>query len=478
MAKNPDIEEVKKVSENIYRVEKTGKMSVPVIIYASEKLLKEMKKDNCIQQMKNVACLPGIEKNAIVLPDAHLGYGFCIGGVAAFDIDKGVISPGGVGYDISCSVRLLKTNLKKQDIEKKQKEIAKKLYNKLPTGVGKGGKVRIDKKEIKEIMKKGSLWAVENGYGIKEDCELSEEQGCMKDAEPEFVSERAIARGINQLGSLGSGNHFLEVQYVENILDEKTAEIFGLEMGQVCIMIHCGSRGLGHQIASDYIKLMEEEYGFENIPDRQLICAPIKSELGQKYYKGMCCAANFAFCNKQVLTHFTREIMKEFFPNFKAEVVYDVCHNIAKFEEHEINGVKKMLCVHRKGATRSLGKGRKEIPEKYLTVGQPIIIPGSMGTSSYILVGTENAEKLSFASTAHGAGRIMSRFEAMRTLKVENIKNEMEKNHIEVSAGSWKSLVEESPNSYKDVDEVVRVSDEVRIGKIVAKLKPMVVVKG
>ena len=223
---------------------------------------------------------------------------------------------------------------------------------------------------------------------------------------------------------------------------------------------------------------MEEENGFENIPDRQLICAPIKSELGQKYYKGMCCAANFAFCNKQVLTHFTREIMKEFFPNFKAEVVYDVCHNIAKFEEHEINGVKKMLCVHRKGATRSLGKGRKEIPEKYLTVGQPIIIPGSMGTSSYILVGTENAEKLSFASTAHGAGRIMSRFEAMRTLKVENIKNEMEKNHIEVSAGSWKSLVEESPNSYKDVDEVVRVSDEVRIGKIVAKLKPMVVVKG
>src|SRR3989344_8298764 len=474
MAKNPDIEEVKKVSENIYRVEKTGKMSVPVIIYASEKLLKEMKKDNCIQQMKNVACLPGIEKNAIVLPDAHLGYGFCIGGVAAFDIDKGVISPGGVGYDISCSVRLLKTNLKKQDIEKKQKEIAKKLYNKLPTGVGKGGKVRIDKKEIKEIMKKGSLWAVENGYGIKEDCELSEEQGCMKDAEPEFVSERAIARGINQLGSLGSGNHFLEVQYVENILDEKTAEIFGLEMGQVCIMIHCGSRGLGHQIASDYIKLMEEEYGFENIPDRELICAPFNSELGQQYYKAMCCAVNYAFCNRQMIMHWTRETFREFFPKSELKLIYDVAHNIAKVEEH--NGEK--VCVHRKGATRSFGPGRKEIPEVYRKIGQPVLIPGSMGTFSYILAGTSKAEEVSFGSTAHGAGRVMSRHSALNKFRGEKIKKELEDQGIEIKAGGFKSIAEEAPGVYKDVNEVVKVSHELGIGNLVVKLKPLAVMKG
>src|SRR3989338_7272488 len=378
---------VEKVSENVYKIEKSGDMNVPVVIYASEKLLKDMEKDKCFEQMINVACLPGIQKQAIVLPDAHQGYGFCIGGVAAFDMDNGIIYPGGIGYDISCSVRLLRTNLTKKDLEGKEKTISSSLFRAIPTGVGKGGKVKLDKTTIREVLKKGAKRAVEKGYGVKEDCEFIESNGYMEDAVPEYVSETAISRGINQLGSLGAGNHFIEVQYVDEIFDEKTAEIFGLKKGQVTIMIHCGSRGLGHQVASDYIKLMEEKYGFENLPDRELICAPFNSELGQQYYKAMCCAVNYAFCNRQMIMHWTRETFREFFPKSELKLIYDVAHNIAKVEEH--NGEK--VCVHRKGATRSFGPGRKEIPEVYRKIGQPVLIPGSMGTFSYILVGTDKA---------------------------------------------------------------------------------------
>ena len=469
---------VEKVSENVYKIEKSGDMNVPVVIYASEKLLKDMEKDKCFEQMINVACLPGIEKQAIVLPDAQQGYGFCIGGVATFDMDEGIICPGGIGYDISCSVRLLRTNLTKKDLEGKEKTISSSLFRAIPTGVGKGGKVKLDKTTIREVLKKGAKWAVEKGYGVKEDCEFIEENGCMEDAVPEYVSETAISRGINQLGSLGAGNHFIEVQYVDEIFDEKTAEIFGLKKGQVTIMIHCGSRGLGHQVASDYIKLMEEKYGFENLPDRELINAPIKSELGKKYYGAMCAAANFAFCDKQVLTHFIRESMKYYFPDFKAETVYEVCHNIAKFEEHEIDGKKKIVCVHRKGATRSLGPGNILLPEKYKKAGQPIILPGSMGTSSYVLAGTEKAEQLSFSSTAHGAGRVMSRHEAIKKFTSKEIKEELEKRNIAVTAGSKMAFVEESPEAYKNVDEVVKVSHEVGIGNLVARVKPIIVIKG
>ncbi|MFA5993148.1 MAG: RtcB family protein [Candidatus Pacearchaeota archaeon] len=469
-----------KISENIYEIKAHGDMNVPVRIYASEKLLNDMKKDNCFEQMVNVACLPGIVKHSIVLPDAHQGYGFSIGGVGAFDVDDGIISPGGVGFDINCSVRLLRTNLEKKDVESsdRKKLVSKMIFKAIPSGVGKGCSVKINKEEIKEIMKNGAGWAVEKGYGFKEDVEFTEENGCMKDADPSKVSETAISRGINQLGSLGSGNHFLEFQYVDEIFDEKIAGVFGLKKDQVCIMIHCGSRGLGHQVASDYIRLMEEEYGFENLKDRQLINAPIKSKLGQDYYKAMCSAANFAFCDKQIITHFIRETLKKEFPKIKAEVVYDICHNIAKFEEHEVDGKKRMLCVHRKGATRSLGPGRKEIPQKYRSVGQPIILPGSMGTSSYVLVGTSKAEELSFASTAHGAGRVMSRHETLRTISPDEIRKKMLDKNIEVNAGSWKALVEESPEAYKDVDEVVRVSHEVGIGNLVARLKPLIVIKG
>ena len=473
---------LKKTSENIYILDKEGNMNVPVVIYASEKLLKDMEKDKCIEQMKNVSMLPGIEKYSIVLPDAHQGYGFSIGGVAAFDLDKGIISPGGIGYDINCSVRLLRTNLTRKDILGKENFLSKQLYKSIPSGVGKGTKIKIDKEDLKEIMKKGAKWAVEKGYGVKEDYEFSEESGCMKDADPSFVSSRALERGVNQLGSIGSGNHFLELQFVEEIFDKKTSEVFGLEKDQIVVMIHCGSRGLGHQIASDYIKAMEDEYGFKDLPDRQLINAPINSKLGKEYYKAMCSAANFAFCNKQILTYLVREILSGIFPNFKAEVVYDVCHNIGKFEEHYTNvdgkDVKKKLFVHRKGATRSFGIGKKELPLKYRDIGQPILIPGSMGTSSYVLVGNNKAEKLTFSSTAHGAGRVMSRSEAIRKLKSENIKKDMEDKNISVTAGSWKSLVEEASEVYKNVDEVVRVSDDLGIGNIVAKLKPMVVIKG
>ncbi|MEM4625221.1 MAG: RtcB family protein [Candidatus Pacearchaeota archaeon] len=469
---------IKKIDKNIFEIEKSGKMNVNVKIFASENLLEIMKRDKCLEQMKNVSMLPGIIKEAIILPDAHQGYGFSIGGVAAFDINKGVISPGGVGYDINCSVRIINTNLRKEDIEKKKESIAKRLHKAIPFGIGEGGKLKITNKELDEILEKGAEWAVERGFGSKDDYLNSEENGRMKEANCKYVSERAKLRGINQLGSVGSGNHFLEIQYVEKILKKEIAKVFNLYEGSITIMIHCGSRGLGHQVASDYIKLMEEEYGFKELPDRELINAPINSELGKKYYGAMCCAANFAFCNKQILTHFIREEIEKEFPNLKAEVLYDVCHNIAKFEDIEVDGRRVKACIHRKGATRSLGPENKMLPERYKETGQPIIIPGSMGTSSYIMVGTKRAEEISLSSTAHGAGRLMSRNFAINNLNGKRIIREIEEKGIIVKTNSIKSIVEESPEAYKDVDEVVRVSDEVGIGKIVAKLKPLIVIKG
>lgn len=469
---------IKKISENIYEIPKEGKMLVPGIIYASEKLLESIKQDKTFEQVKNVAHLPGILKASIALSDAHQGYGFAIGGVAAFDLDKGIISPGGVGYDINCSVRLLKTNLTKKDILKKQKIVVEQLYRKIPSGVGRGSKFQITKDEFKKILQGGAQYMVKKGYGIKEDYLHTEEEGCMKEANPEKVSERAISRGIGQLGTLGAGNHFLEVQYVDEIFDEKTANILGVKKDQITIMIHCGSRGLGHQVASDYIKKMENEYGFKDLPDRELINAPIKSQLGKDYMGAMAAAVNFAFANKQLITHWVREEMKYIFPNVKVDTIYDVCHNIAKFEEHIIDGKKKIVCVHRKGATRSFGPGRKEIPKTYRKIGQPVLIPGSMGTASYLLIGTKKSEELTFGSCVHGAGRVKSRSSALKTLRGEEIKKELGKKGIEVKAGSWKSLAEEAPEAYKDIEEVVRVVDELGISKKVARLKPLAVVKG
>ncbi len=471
---------LKKISENIYEIPKTGNMKVPGRVYASEKILELIKKDRTLEQARNVAMLPGILKASIALPDAHQGYGFPIGGVAAFDINEGVISPGGVGYDIDCSVRLLRTNLKKQDIINIQEKVVNALFRKIPSGVGRGSKFQISRKELNEVLKKGARYMVEKGYGFKEDYLHLEEEGCISGANPEKVSEKAIKRGIGQLGTLGAGNHFLEVGFVEEIYDEKTAEAFGLEKNQITILIHCGSRGLGHQIASDYIKAMEDEYGFKNLPDRELINAPIKSRLGKDYYAAMACAANFAFANKQLITHWVREEMNYLFPEKKPkiEVVYEVCHNIAKFEKFKINGQVKEVCVHRKGATRSFGPGRKEIPPAYRDVGQPVLIPGSMGTASYVLVGTKKAEELTFGSTVHGAGRVLSRAAASKKLRGSEVKSSLHEKGIEVKAGSWQGLSQEAPQAYKDIDEVVRVVDELGISKKVARLKPLAVIKG
>jgi len=470
---------LKKISEVEWEIPKTGDMKVPGRIFASEKLMENIKKDITLQQVANVATLPGILKASIAMPDAHQGYGFPIGGVAAFDVNEGVISPGGVGYDINCSVRLLRTNLTLKDIEKKgKKEIIHSLFRTIPSGVGRGSKLKLSNDELNNVLKEGTQWAVKQGYGVKEDYLHTEDNGKLPDANPDYVSDRAKARGFGQLGSLGAGNHFLEIQQVEEIFDEKIAKVFGLKKGMITIMVHCGSRGLGHQVASDYIKKMEDKYGTENLLDRELVNAPIKSELGKRYLSAMACAANFAFANKQLITHWVREDLKHYFPNIKIDVVYDVCHNIAKFEKHIIEGKEKEVLIMRKGATRSFGPGREEIPEAYKNVGQPVLIPGSMGTASYVLVGTKRAEEVSFGSTAHGAGRVESRTQARKERRGEQVKKELEKKGIDLEAGSWKGLSEEAPQAYKDIDEVVRVSHEAGIGNLVAKLKPVAVMKG
>ncbi len=454
---------LKKISEVEYVIPKTGKMNVDVKIFASEKLLKDIQKDNTLIQASNMAKLPGVVKNIVVCPDAHSGYGICIGGVAGFDVNKGIISPGGVGFDINCSVRLLKTNLTIKDIKNK-KEIIHSLFRKIPSGVGRGSRFNITYKELDEVLKNGTQWAVAKGYGVKKDYLNTEDKGKLGPCNPNNVSERAKKRGIGQLGTLGAGNHFLELQVIDEVFDSAVAKKFGLKKGMITIMIHCGSRGLGHQVASDYIKAMENKYGWPEF-DRELVNAPIKSELGKKYFSAMNCAANFAFANKQIITHWIREDFKHFFKDFKAEVVYDVCHNIAKFEKHVINGKKKKILIMRKGATRSFSR-------------QPVLIPGSMGTASYVLIGTKKAEEVSFGSTGHGAGRVESRSQARKTIKPENVKKELAKKGIDIETENFKGISEEAPEVYKNIDEVVRVSHKAGIGKLVVKLKPIGVIKG
>ena len=468
---------LKKISELEWEIPKEGKMLVPGRIFASEKLLEKIKRDKTLTQAMNMASLKGVLSPVVVCPDAHEGYGACIGGVSAMDLDKGVVSPGEIGYDVNCSVRLLKTNLNAKDLKGKEKEVLHSLFRMIPSGVGRGSKFNIPRKELDEVLIGGVQWAVKKGYGVKEDYEHTEESGKLPNANPKDVSDRAKSRGIGQLGTLGAGNHFLEIQVVDKIFDEKIARVFGLKKGQITIMVHCGSRGLGHQVASDYIKSMEEKYGSPE-QDRELVNAPIKSELGKKYLSAMACAANFALANKQLITHWVREDLKKYFPKIKIDVVYDVCHNIAKFEKHKVDGKEREVLVMRKGATRSFGPGRKELPKDYLKTGQPVLIPGSMGTASYVLVGTKKAEEISWGSTAHGAGRVMSRGEAMRNRTGEQVQKELASKGILVESGSIKSLAEEAPEAYKDVDEVVKVSHELGIGKLVAKLKPLGVVKG
>jgi tRNA-splicing ligase RtcB len=472
--------ELRKISDNIWEIPKEGEMRVPALVYASERLLADVRHDQTLSQARNVACLPGIQRMSYVMPDAHQGYGFPIGGVAAFDLDGGVISPGGVGYDINCGVRLLRTDFMEQDVTARRKELLSEIFREVPAGVGKGGVTKLNRSVLKEILVKGAEWAVENGYGRKEDLERTEEYGRMKEARPEAVSDRAMERGIPQLGTLGAGNHFLEIQKVARIFDGPTAKAFGIEAeGQILVMVHCGSRGLGHQVATDYIELMENAFGTKGLPDRELVNAPFRSDLGQRYYAAMSAAVNYAFANRQMIAHWIRDVFAKVLGSPKGmRQVYDVCHNVAKVEKHVVGGQTKDLCVHRKGATRSFGPGRAEIPEAYRRAGQPVLIPGSMGTASYVLVGTEEAEELSFGSTAHGAGRVMSRHEALRRFRGERIRDDLARQGIELKATSWKGVAEEAAAAYKDVDEVVRVSHEVGIGRLVAKVVPVGVMKG
>jgi tRNA-splicing ligase RtcB (3'-phosphate/5'-hydroxy nucleic acid ligase) len=472
--------EIRKITDLSWEIPKQGNMNVPALIYSSAKLLADVRHDMTLDQARNVACLPGIQRMSYVMPDAHQGYGFPIGGVAAFDLDEGVISPGGVGYDINCGVRLLRTDYTEEDIKGRRKELLSEIFKEVPAGVGKGGVTRLSRNVLKEILVKGAEWAVENGYGSKEDLERTEEYGRMKDADWTSVSDRAMERGIPQLGTLGAGNHFLEIQKVREIFDAEAAAVFGIEAeGQILVMVHCGSRGLGHQVATDYIELMTNAFGVKGLPDRELVNAPFRSELGQRYYRSMCAAVNYAFANRQMIAHWIRDVFARVLgsPGGMRQV-YDVCHNVAKVEKHPVGGLARELCIHRKGATRSFGPGRSEIPDVYRSTGQPVIIPGSMGTASYVLVGTAEAEELSFGSTAHGAGRLMSRHDALRRFRGEKIRDDLAKQGIELQSTSWKGVAEEAPGAYKDVDEVVRVSHEVGMGRLVVKVVPVGVMKG
>jgi tRNA-splicing ligase RtcB len=472
--------ELKRINDNSWEIPRQGAMKVPALIYASAKLMESIKRDQTLEQARNVACLPGIQAMSYVMPDAHQGYGFPIGGVAAFDMDEGIISPGGVGYDINCGVRLLRSDFKESDVRARRKELLTEIFKEVPAGVGKGGVTKLSRAVLRDILVKGAAWAVENGYGSKEDLLRTEENGCMKEADWGAVSERAKERGIPQLGTLGAGNHFLEIQKVEKIFVKDVAQVFGIdEEGQILVMIHCGSRGLGHQVASDYIKEMEDRFGTKNLPDRELVHAPVRSPLGQKYYTAMAAAVNYAFANRQMIAHWVRDVFKKVMGRSAGmRQVYDVCHNVAKVERHKVAGYEKEVCIHRKGATRSFGPGRSELPDAYRAFGQPVIIPGSMGTASYVLVGTPEAEGLSFSSTAHGAGRVMSRHEAIRRFRGEQIRDDLAKKGIELQSTSWKGVAEEASGAYKDVDEVVRVSHEVGLGRLVARVVPLGVMKG
>ncbi|MBW3004024.1 RtcB family protein [Candidatus Woesearchaeota archaeon] len=469
----------KKLTDFMYEIPKEKGMNVPCRIFASEKLLKLMQQDRTLIQGKEVAFLPGIYKYSIIMPDGHQGYGFPIGGVAALDTKTGGISPGGIGYDINCGVRLLRTNIKYEEAKEKVKELLDKLFQYCPAGLG-SSNIRVNDEELDNILNKGAEWAVENDYGDNDDILHCEESGRMKQADAKAVSPQAKKRGKKQIATLGSGNHFLEIQYVEEIYDEKTAKAFGLEKGNVVFMIHCGSRGLGHQVCSDYLRDMERTFPdiVKKLPDRELVYAPAGHPLCERYLKAMAAAANFAWCNRHVLGHQTRKAILEFFPDAEVKTVYDVAHNIAKVEKHKIDGKDVEVYLHRKGATRAFGPSRPEVPKAYKSVGQPILLPGSMGTASYILVGTDEGVELTFGSTAHGAGRVMSRHAALKEFRGEQIVKDLAAKGITVKGASMKGIAEEASAAYKDVDEVVKVSDAANIGRKVARLKPLGVVKG
>ncbi len=479
---------MEKVDEVVWRIPKyRSDMRVPVMIFASEQLLEKMRTDRTLIQASNVATLPGILKHAVVLPDAHEGYGFPIGGVAATDYDEGVISPGGVGYDINCGVRLMVTNLDEKDVRPKIQELINTIFRNVPSGLGSRRKdFQVTRSELDRISVEGARYIIEKfGLGWPEDLKHIEEEGCLDGADPSYVSTAAKQRGFPQIGTLGSGNHFLEVQVVDKIFDEKAAKRMGItHEGQVTVLVHTGSRGFGHQICSDYLKVMERaarKYGIR-LPDRELACAPAKSREAESYLKAFACAVNFAFANRQAISHWVRQSFEQVFKQpaetLGLQLVYDVAHNIVKLEEHVVDGVRRKVWVHRKGATRSFPAGHPLIPEDYRDIGQPVLLPGSMGTASWVLLGNPKAMEMTFGSTAHGAGRTASRAEAKRRLTASQVLNSLSRKGIYIRSDSMETVVEEADQAYKNVDIVAEVSHKAGIGTKVARLVPIGVVKG
>jgi len=477
---------LEKISNYVWRIPRyRGDMKVPGVVYADQALLEKMKTDRTLLQCANVATLKGIYKYAITMPDGHEGYGFPIGGVAATDYEEGVISPGGVGYDINCGVRLLRTNLTEKDVRPKLSQLLEAIFRNVPSGLGSKGKIRLNPAELDRVIVEGINWALERGYGWPEDREHCEEYGCMSGADPRNISPIAKKRGAPELGTLGSGNHFLEIQKVDRIFDPEKAKALGIrEEGQVTVMIHTGSRGFGHQICSDYLRIMDRavrRYGI-TLPDRELACVPGHSQEGRDYFSAMTGAVNYAFTNRQCITHWVREAFSQAFnqpaEKLGLELIYDVAHNICKVEEHTVDGGRRKVFVHRKGATRALPPGHPALPRSYQSTGQPVLIAGTMGTSSWILIGTPKSMELSFGSTAHGAGRYMSRRAATRQFGGHQVKRELEGRGILVRAASMTVVAEEAPGAYKNVDRVADVSHNIGIGTKVVRLVPLGVVKG
>jgi tRNA-splicing ligase RtcB len=476
--------ELIQIDDFCWEVEKHGPMRVPARIYSSREMIETIKKEETFKQLVNVAQLPGILTAALAMPDIHWGYGFPIGGVAAFDCDDGIISPGGVGYDINCGVRLAATGLMEADVRPRLADLVNAMFRAIPSGVGSTGSIRLTSAELKKILKTGSDWAVKSGYGEDTDISHTEDRGCMADADPSAISDRALERGKKQMGTLGSGNHFLEIGVVETIYDAAAAQAFGLFKDAVTVLLHTGSRGLGYQVCDDFLSSMTKHLhtGGIDVPDRQLACEKIQSPAGETYYQAMCCAANFAWANRQVLMHIAQEVLMRVFDisprTLAMRLVYDVCHNIAKFETHTVDGREKTVCVHRKGATRAFPPGHSAVCIDYRHIGQPILIPGDMGPASYVLAGTQKAMDETFGSTCHGAGRVLSRTAAKKAAKGRALDREMEDRGIFVRWTGRSTMAEEMPDAYKDIAQVVGVVAGSGISRKVAKLRPIAVVKG
>ncbi|MET0104106.1 MAG: RtcB family protein [Sedimenticola sp.] len=467
-------------SEFEWELPPTGEMRVPAILFASETLIRNMD-HKVFEQAANVATLPGIVNASYAMPDAHWGYGFPIGGVAAFDPDEGgIVSAGGVGFDISCGVRTLHTGLRREDIEARKKELAEQLFYAVPAGLGSTGNIRLNDREMEAMLSGGARWAVERGYGTREDLERIEELGCMSGALPSAVSKQAKKRQMDEMGTLGSGNHYLEVQEVTEVFDTEAGEAFALRPGDIVVSIHCGSRGLGHQIGTEYLKRMAtsaKQHGI-HLPDRELACAPLDSNVGKSYLGAMRAGINCALANRQIIMELTRRAFERVFPDARLDLLYDVSHNTCKLEEHEVNGKRRKLFIHRKGATRAFGPGHPDIPQAYRQVGQPVLIGGSMGTSSYILAGTREAESRSFSSSCHGAGRAMSRRAATKQWRGQKVIEELEHQGVLIRTPSMRGVAEEAPGAYKDVSEVVDAAHQAGLSRKVARLNPVVCIKG